>query len=203
MATFDLKLTGIETLKPLIAFCEPKLLAKAVQGGIRYAAKAGATQAAKSVTARYNIKSSRVKQDIKGPWITQGQATIAFSRRPPTLNQYGLTPGRRGGPQPGLGHAMGWGKPSPKGKPSTARIFKGEARQTYRGAFLVKGIPMRFIKAKSKFEVLYGPSVGAEIFGKGRYAPVIKAEVQQRIQEQFITGMQRVLDSAARGYGKP
>ena len=203
MPSIDLKITGIETLKPLLKFTNPKLLAKAVQGGIEYGSKAGATQAAKSVTSRYNIKSGRVKQDIRGPWITQGQATIAFSRRPPTLNKYGLTPGRRGGPQPGLGQGMGWGKPSPKGKPITARIFKGGQRQTYRGVFLVKGLPMRWVKAKSKFELIYGPSVGAEIFGKGRYAPVIKAEVQQRIQEQFITGMQRVLDSAARGYGKP
>lgn len=40
--TVDLQLSGLETLKPLLAFTDPKLLAKAVKGGIKYAAKAGA-----------------------------------------------------------------------------------------------------------------------------------------------------------------
>jgi hypothetical protein len=199
--TVDLQLSGLETLKPLLAFTDPKLLAKAVKGGIKYAAKAGATQAAKSVASRYTIKSARIKQDIKGPFIYGDTATLVFSRRPPTLNQFSLTVGKRGGTQPGLGHAMGWGKPSPKGKPITAKIFKDGQRQTYRGVFMVNGLPMRYIRAKNKFEVAYGPSIGSDIFGTGRYATTIRAEVTTRMNEQFITGMQRVLDSASRGYG--
>jgi hypothetical protein len=198
--TVDLQLSGLETLKPLLAFTDPKLLAKAVKGGIRYAAKAGATQAAKSVASRYTIKSARIKQDIKGPFIYGDTATLVFSRRPPTLNQFSLTVGRRGGPQPGLGQGRGWGKPSPKGRAITAKIFKDGQRQTYRGAFMVKGIPMLYIRAKNKYEVLYGPSIGSDIFGSGRYATTIRAEVVTRMNEQFITGLQRVLDSASRGY---
>jgi len=200
--TVDLQLSGLETLKPLLAFTDPKLLARAVKGGIKYAAKAGATQAAKSVASRYTIKSARIKQDIKGPFIYGDTATLVFSRRPPTLNQFSLNAGRRGGPQPGLGQGMGWGKPSPKGKPITAKILKDGQRQTYRGAFMVKGIPMRFIRATGKYQVLYGPSIGSDIFGSGRYAPTIKAEVTARMNEQFITGIQRVLDSASRGYSR-
>jgi len=200
--TVDLQLSGLDTLKPLLAFTDPKLLAKAVKGGIKYAAKAGATQAAKSVASRYTIKSARIKQDIKGPFIYGDTATLIFSRRPPTLNQFSLITGRRGGPQPGLGQGMGWGKPAPKGKPITARIFKGGQRQTYRGAFMVNGLPMRFIRAKNKYEVLYGPSIGSDIFGSGRYASVIRSEMTTRMNEQFITGMQRVLDSASRGYSR-
>jgi hypothetical protein len=196
--TVDLHLTGLEPLKNIT---DPKLLAKALKGGISYAAKAGITQSAKSIASRYTIKSARIKQDIKGPFIHGDTATLLFSRRPPTLNQFSLTVGKRGGPQPGMGQGMGWGKPSPKGKPITARIFKGEARQSYRGAFMVKGIPMRYIRATGKYQVLYGPSIGSDIFGKGRYAAVMKAEITTRMNEQFITGMQRVLDSAARGYG--
>jgi hypothetical protein len=199
--TVDLQLTGLETLKPLLAFTSPKLLAKAVKGGISYAAKAGKTQAAKSVASRYTIKSARIKQDIKGPYIRNDEATLYFSRRPPTLNQFSLTAGKRGGPQPGLGRGMGWGKPSPKGKPITAKIFKEGQRQTYRGLFMVNGLPMRYIRATKKFEVEYGPSIAGDIFGKGRYAAVMKAEIAARMNEQFVTGMQRVLDSAARGYG--
>lgn len=200
--TVDLQLSGLETLKPLLAFTDPKLLAKAVKGGIKYAAKAGATQAAKSVASRYTIKSARIKQDIKGPYIRNDEATLYFSRRPPTLNQFSLTAGKRGGPQPGLGRGMGWGKPAAKGKPIAARIFKEGQRQTYRGAFMVKGIPMRYIRATGKYQVLYGPSIGSDIFGSGRYAPTIRAELATRMNEQFITGLQRVLDSASRGYSR-
>jgi hypothetical protein len=197
--TVDLQLSGFEKLS---AITDPKLLDKAVKGGIKYAAKAGATQAAKSVASRYTIKSARIKQDIKGPFIYGDTATLVFSRRGPTLNQFSLSPGRRGGPQPGLGQGMGWGKPAPKGKPITAKIFKDGARQTYRGVFMVNGLPMRYIRARNKFEVAYGPSVGGDIFGTGRYATVIRSEMTTRMNEQFITGMQRVLDSASRGYGK-
>ena len=197
--TIDLQLSGLE---PLQNITDPKLLAKALKGGISYAAKAGKTQAAKSVASRYTIKSARIKQDIKGPFIYGDTATLLFSRRGPTLNQFSLTPGRRGGPQPGLGRGMGWGKPSPKGKPITAKILKEGQRQTYRGLFMVNGLPMRYIRAKKEFEVAYGPSIAGDIFGKGRYAAIIKAEIAARMNEQFVTGMQRVLDSAARGYGK-
>lgn len=196
----DLQLSGAQTINPLIAFTDPKLLAKAVKGGLSYAAKAGKTQAAKSVAARYTIKSARIKQDIKGPFIYGDTASLVFSRRPPTLNQFSLTIGRRGGTQPGLGRGLGWGKPSPAGKPITARILKEGQRQTYRGVFMVNGLPMRYIRAKHKFEVAYGPSIGSDIFGTGRYATVIQSELTTRMNEQFITGLQRVLDSASRGY---
>jgi hypothetical protein len=196
--TVDLQLSGFEKLANIT---DPKLLAKAVKGGIKYAAKAGATQAAKSVASRYTIKSARIKQDIKGPFIYGDTATLVFSRRGPTLNQFSLSPGKRGGTQPGLGRGMGWGKPSPKGKPITAKIFKDGQRQTYRGAFMVNGLPMRYNRATGKYQVIYGPSVGSDIFGTGRYATTIKAEMTTRMNEQFITGMQRVLDSASRGYG--
>ena len=86
-----------------------------------------------------------------------------------------------------------------------ARIFRDGQRQKYPGTFLITGvngatIPVRSVNGRLK--AVYGPSIGSDIFGRGRYATVIQAEVSQRINEQFITGMQRVLDSAARGYGK-
>ena len=199
--TLDLQLSGLKSLDPMMEFTNPKLFAKALKGGISYAAKAGITASSKAVTARYNIKAARVKQDIKGPFIRNDTATLIFSRRPPTLNQFGLTPGARGGKQPGLGQGMGWGKPSPKGKPLTARIFKDSPRTTYPRAFIQRGLPFTVGK-HGKLRVLYGPSVGSDIFGNGRYAVVIRSEVTARMNEQFITGMQRVLDSAARGFTK-
>ena len=202
---FTLELSGMNSFDPLLEFTNPKLYAKAVKGGIRYAAKAGVVQAAKSVGQRYSLKAARIKSDIRVSSITADQATLIFKRRPPTLNQFGLSVGKRGGPQPGLGRGKGWGKPKPKGRPITARILRGGQRQKYPGTFLVAGendaiIPVRVIKGKLK--AVYGPSIGSGIFGRGQHSAVIQAEVSQRINEQFIAGMQRVLDSAARGYGK-
>jgi len=199
----NLELSGIKSFDPMLEFTNPKLYAKAVKGGIRYAAKAGVVQAAKSVGARYNLKAGRIKEDIRVSAISGDQATLVFRRRPPTLNQFGLSLGKRGGPQPGLGQGMGWGKPKPKGKPISAKIFRDGPRQAYRGAFLITGrngatIPVR--SKGGKLVAIYGPSVGSDIFGRGRYSALIQAEVGQRINEQFITGMQRVLDSASRGY---
>ena len=202
---FSLELSGMNSFDPLLEFTNPKLYAKAVKGGIRYAAKAGVVQAAKSVGQRYSLKAARIKEDIRVSSITADQATLIFKRRPPTLNQFGLSPGKRGGPQPGLGYAKGWGKPKPKGRPITARIFRDGQRQKYPGTFLITGvngatIPVRSVNGRLK--AVYGPSIGSDIFGRGRYAGVIQAELSQRINEQFITGMQRVLDSAAKGYGR-
>ena len=196
----DLQVSGFEALK---AVTEPKLYDKAVAGGIRYAAKAGITQSAKSVGQRYNLKAARIKEDIRISAIRNDEATLVFRRRPPTINQFGLSLGKRGGPQPGLGQGKGWGKPKPKGKPISARIFKDGQRQTYTGAFLITGrngasVPVR--SKGGKLVAIYGPSVGSDIFGRGRYSALIQAEVGARINEQFITGMQRVLDSASMGY---
>ena len=198
----QLQTSGLDALK---AVTDIKLFDKAIAGGIKYASKAGIVQAAKSVGQRYNLKAARIKEDIRISSINKDQATLLFRRRPPTLNQFGITLGKRGGKQPGLGRGMGWGKPSPAGRPISARIFKGGPRQAYGNAFMVTGpngqaIPVRSVNGKLK--AIYGPSVGSDIFGRSRHAAVIQAEVATRINEQFITGMQRVLDSASRGYTK-
>ena len=130
----------MNSFDPLLEFTNPKLYAKAVKGGIRYAAKAGVVQAAKSVGQRYSLKAARIKSDIRVSSITADQATLIFKRRPPTLNQFGLSVGKRGGPQPGLGRGKGWGKPKPKGRPITARIFRDGQRQKYPGTFLITGV---------------------------------------------------------------
>lgn len=184
----DLQLTGLE---PLQNVTDPKLLAKALKGGISYAAKAGVTQAGKSVSSRYNIKSSRVKADIRGPYISGNQASLFFSRRPPSAIQYG-------------------GKDNGKGL--SISVFKGQRVNVARG-FIMKPGPKAGTKAgkpwqritparNSKLRFVYGPSLGSVALGSGRHAATIKNEITTRMNQQFITGMQRVLDSAARGYGK-
>ena len=46
-----------------------------------------------------------------------------------------------------------------------------------------------------------GPSVGSIVAGHSRLGPTLRAETETLIRERFIAGFQRVLDSAARGYG--
>ena len=186
----DLQLTGTNSLDPMLELTNPKLFAKALKGGVNYAAKAGATQAGKSVSARYNIKSSRVKADIRGPYVRGDQAVIFFSRRPPSALQYG---GRD------------------NGKGLSISVFKGQ-RVFIPRAFIMKPGPRAGAKAgkpwqritadsRSKLRFVYGPSIGSVIFGTGRHATAIKAELTTRMNEQFIKGVERVLNSASRGYG--
>lgn len=196
----DLQLTGVEDLLKLKAFTDPKLYEKALQGGLKYASGSVPTAAAKSIRQEYTIPSARVKQDIKGPFIRGDEATLIFSRKPPTLVQFGFNPGKRGGPQPGLGQGKGWGKPKPKGKPASAKILRAGARLSYPNTFLAKGLPFTRLKT-GKLKVEHGPSTGSIFLGRSQFGDQFRAEVQARMNEQFIKGVQRVLDSAARGYG--
>lgn len=195
-----LDLSGLSQLQQMQAALAPATFLKARTAGLRYAAKATPPAVAKAITTRYNISSARVKQDTKGPFIANETATLVFSRKPPTLLQYGFNPGKRGGTQPGLGQGLGWGKPQPNGKPATAKILKSGARIAGQGVFLIKGLPFTRI-AGGKITVAHGPSVGSLFLGQSKYGTIIRSEVNTRINTQFITGMQRALDSAMRGFG--
>jgi len=195
----DIKLTGLESLNRMRAFLDPKTIDKAMAGGVRYAAKAAGPAVAKQTTSYYNIKSGRVKDDTRGPYISNGgqSAQLYFSTRPPTLNQFGFRPGTRGR-QAGMGRGLGWAAPSPKGKAGAATIVKG-LKQSYPGTFMLNGLPFRQGKG-GKLTVVYGPSIGKIYMGKGGHAANIQSAVDARINEQFVKGFQRVLDSASRGY---
>lgn len=207
MARLTVELTGLDGLQKMQQFLNPALFKKAQQGGVSYAAKAVPPAVAKGITASYNITSSRVKKDISGiRFAGDGQsASIGFSRRAPTLTQFKPNPGRRGGPQPGLGRGMGWGSPKPAGKPVTATIIKAKGRQSFPGAFIATGANGNRLVLRREGERLrgvYGPSIGSIFLGQSAIGPTLRADVQARISEQYIKGFQRVIDSAARGYAK-
>ena len=207
MASVSLSLAGIDQLKRLQAFLDPKLYDKATKGGISYASKAVPPAVAKGISSGYNITSRRVKQDISRVRFADGgqSAVIGFSRRPPTLAQFKPNPGSRQ-PQPGLGRGMGWGKPTKAGKPLTATIIKGKGRQIISGAFMATGASANRLVLRrtgnGSLQGVYGPSTGSIFLGNSAIGPELRADVQTRINEQFIKGYQRVLDSAARGFGK-
>ena len=190
----------------MMEIVDPKNFAKWSAEGVRYAAKSVPPAVAQGIVAAYNLRSARVKQDIKPPRIASdgSSATIAFKRRPPTLIQFEPNPGRRG-PQPGLGRGLGWGPAKPAGKPLAVTIIKGGGRQSIRNAFIAAGANGNRLvfkrKADGALEALYGPSIGSIYGGKSAIGEQLRSDVQARIHQQFIVGFQRVLDSASRGYG--
>lgn len=208
MASITIDISGVEGLSAMRAFLDPKLYDKALRGGISYASKAVPPAVAKGIRAEYAISSARIKQDISPIQFGSGgqTATIRFSRRPPTLTQYGARPGTRATGQRGLGRGMGWSQPSRPGRPVTAIKLKREGRKPEQGAFIATGlngnqVVLRRSSDGSKLYGVYGPSIGSIYLGRSAIAQQLQADVSIRINEQFIRGVQRVLDSAARGYG--
>jgi hypothetical protein len=204
MASISLSLAGIDQLQRLKAFLDPKLYDKALRGGITYGSKAAPPAVAKGITASYSLSAARVKKDISRTQFVDGGQTalIKFSRRPPTLTQFKPKAGTRY-PQPGLGQGLGWGKPVKAGKPITAVINRSKGRQAFDGAFFAQGLNSNSLVLRKgsngRFYGVYGPSVGSMFLGNSAIGPQLRDDVQKRIQEQFIKGFQRVLDSAKRG----
>lgn len=203
------QLDGIDQLQRMRLFLNARLYDKAMRGGISYAAKSVPPAVAKGIRADYGLTSARIKQDISRIRIDPGgqSASIGFSRRPPTLSQYGARPGTRGTGQRGLGRGKGWTAPTKPGKPLTALVMRSTGRQPVRGAFMIRGnsgnqIVVRAIGqgATRRLVSVYGPSIGAIFLGNSASSKQLQADVQLRINDQFIKGFQRTLDSAARGY---
>jgi hypothetical protein len=204
--TLELGISGLDQLRKMQAFLDPELMLKAQRGAVSYAAKAVPPVVAKGIGASYFIKAARIKQDISSVRIEPGgtTATIKFSRRPPSLLQYGAKPGTRGH-QPGLGRGLGWGKANPAGKAVTATVLRSAGRKKQAGAFIAMGRSGNQVvfrrDSTGKLHGVYGPSIGSIFLGKSQIAEQLQSAVRLRINEQFIVGFQRVLDSAARGYG--
>jgi hypothetical protein len=206
MAKLTLELSGLDQLQKMQAFLAPETFAKAERGAVSYAAKSVPPVVAKGIGASYYIKAGRIKQDISGVRIDPGgtSATIKFSRRPPTLIQFGAKPGKRGS-QPGLGRGLGWGPAKPAGKPLTATILRSDGRKARPGAFIATGQSGNQVvlqrRTSGALVGVYGPSIGSIFLGKSRIADQLRMAVQARINEQFVTGFQRALDKASKGYG--
>ena len=208
MSLIRLEITGLDQLAKIRQTLGPELLAKATRAGVRHAAAGVAPKVGKSIAESYGIPSRRVRQDVRGVRIAPDgmSATVGFSRRPPTLTQYGAKPGTRSTGQPGLGRGLGWGKPTKPGKPLSALVLRADGRQPVAGAFLATGRSGNRLVLRrgrgGKLEALYGPSVGSIFAGGSKIGPVLRAETELLISQRFIAAFQRTLDSAARGYGK-
>ena len=206
MAGLSMSISGLDRLQQMQAFLNPATFAKAQRGGVAYAAKSVPPVVAKGIGAAYNIRAGRIKQDISSVRVDPdgASATIKFSRRPPTLIQFGAKPGKRGS-QPGLGRGLGWGKAKPAGKPLTALVVRADGRKARPGAFIAIGKSGNQVvlrrRTSGKLIGVYGPSIGSIFLGTSTISDQLQFAVKARITEQYVTGFQRVLDSASRGYG--
>jgi hypothetical protein len=206
MAKISFTIDGLDRLASMQRFLDPKLYDKASRSAIQYAGKAVPPAVAKGVTQAYNIKSARVKQDISRVRVEDGgrAAVVGFSRRPPTLIQYGAKPGTRGTGRRGLGRGMGWTPPAKPGKSLTAMTLRSKGRQKIEGAFIARGASGNELvlqRQGDRLKALYGPSIGSIFLGRSDISERLKADVQQRISQQFVTGFERALRADARGFG--
>jgi hypothetical protein len=188
MAAFSLQinLDGQEKLSAMTALLSPATFERALKGGTQYAAKATPPAVSKAVGGRYTWKAGDIKGDIKGPTFSDGgtTATLRLSRRARTAAVFG-------GRQTARGYSFA--------------IYRGQ-RETFRRGFLAPGkqgtlLPFyREGKARYPINVIHGPSLGSVFLGNSRYGTVMKKEVETRMAEQFIKGIERELKRKQRGF---
>jgi hypothetical protein len=206
MANVRFQIDGLDELVAMYEGISPRALDKASRSAIRYASKAVPPAVAKGITSSYGIKSARVKQDISRVRIEQGgqAAVVGFSRRPPTLMQYGAKAGTRGTGRRGLGRGRGWSPPAKPGRPLTAMTLKARGRQKVPGAFIARGNngnQLVLQRQGDRLKALYGPSVGSIFLGRSEVGEQLRSDVEQRVSQQFVTGFERALKADARGFG--
>ena len=189
MAGFNLtiSLDGQNQLTAMQAFLSPATFERALKGGTQYAAKATPPAIAKAVGARYTWKAGDIKsKDIKGPRFTDGGTTaiLNLSRRPRTAAAFGGRQIKRG---------------------YSFAIFRGQ-RETFTRGFLAQGkqgiqLPFnRLGKERYPIDVIHGPSLGSVFMGDSKFGAVMQKEVEARMSEQFIKGIERELARKRRGY---
>lgn len=183
MAGVSFTIAGDDRLDAMLELLKPGQFRKAQAAGLKYGGRAGKTAAAKETSARYAIPSSRIKQDIRDPRMI-GETTIEFrfARRPPGLINFSARQTKSG---------------------VTFAIFRGQ-RQSAPGAFIATGqggnkqVFSRRGAARLPIQTWYGPSVGSVIMGDSRHGPQIREAVVERVNEQYLKGVERYLSSLAR-----
>ncbi|MFO0001866.1 MAG: hypothetical protein ACK559_12125, partial [bacterium] len=111
--------------------------------------------------------------------IAGDQATMIFSRKPPSALLYGGKDAMR----PGRG--------------LTVMIQRGQRKPVARG-FIVRsgslqGKPFQRVsnEPNAKLRFVSGPSIGSIVLRNSAFGQLIRTELQLRMNEQFIKGYQR------------
>ena len=185
MIRFDVESEGLDLL---LQFTDPALHRRAIKAGLKNAARGVRTLAGKEIGARYNLKSARIKDDIKGPRFRAGDTEVefGFSLKPPTLSpSYGYR-------DTGKGLR---GKVFRSG--STQRVARGFQMVGEKGSATALGWRRVNARGRLPIEVLHGPSVGSIALGKGRFSDDLQQAMGDRAMEQFTKGVENALARAA------
>jgi hypothetical protein len=208
-----LQLDGLDQLNAMQRFLAPATFEACQKAAIRSAGKVAATAVAQQVVKYYNIKSARVKREdvIRGPYFDNGgqSARLYFSRRPPSVLQYGGRDAGVRGYQKGLGRGKGWARPSTKGKGLSVQVIKGGGRKDIKAGFMARAKGGGFVippkplirRRDGKLAFLYGPSIGSIYLGRSIKGDDIRSAVNQRINDAFTKGYDKELGRINRGYG--
>jgi hypothetical protein len=185
VVSVNIETQGLDAMQAILA---PAQFRKNVTAGLRYAARGAKLTSAKEIGQRYAIAAARIKQDIRTPVVGNSELRIGFGKRAPTVRAFGARPLARGG--------------------FSFTIFRGE-RETRRKGFILpvgEGVPVIRLKGqftrtgKPKLATVYGPSIGGIFTGESRFGDTIRQATTQKLQTQFITGLQRELARIARGF---
>jgi hypothetical protein len=174
----------------MIQFLQNKTYDRAVRDGLRYAGRGGKTTWSKEIGNRYSLAAARIKKDISNPAIHDASASmeIVFSRKPPSGIAYGAR-----GTQTSLSVA----------------IFRGPRIKINRGFMTRKGVPLKALPGPRRIpgrrgdlvynvKIVQGPSIGSIVLGQGEFSKDIQKTGLDRIQEQYLKGVDRSLRHQAR-----
>lgn len=183
MAAVTFTIAGDDRLDAMLELLKPGQFKKAQAAGLKYGGRAGRTAAGKETSSRYAIPSARIKQDISDPKMI-GETTVEFrfARRAVGLVNFSARETKAG---------------------VTFAIFRGQ-RQTAAGAFIATGksgnqqVFTRKGAARLPISTWYGPSVGGVIMGDSRHGPEIRKVIVERVNEQYLKGVERFLSAIAR-----
>lgn len=175
----DIKFDYRDAIRTLENAVDVRTYEKATMAGMKYGAKAGKTRMAKEITARYSLKSARVKQAISDPILIDGgrEAVLKVSRKSPTATTYGF---------------------KDNGRRVSGSFIKGRRVTISRGFAMVGGqgaglIYRRLRSTQYPIDVVHGPSVGSIAIGKGAFSEQIQRETHKRVAEQWVVGVERSL----------
>jgi hypothetical protein len=191
--TFDIEAAGLDNMKAIL---NPVGFTKTVNAGLRYASQGFNREAAKQIGTYYSLPARRITKDILKPRITDGEISVTFKRRGPTLRAYGAKPIRGGGMSFQV-FKDGGRQTRPPGSTFWIPAKMKNGDETYTDVLL----PFRRLgPGRTNITALFGPSIGSIFARDSQYGEQIRKPTIERTQTQFIKGIERELSRQARGY---
>lgn len=198
--TLDLtaRLTGDAELARMLSRLSSHDIPKAIEAGVRYAARSGKVAMAKELRAAgVPIPAARIKDDLDVE-VNGATANIWASSQPVSANRFKPRQTKKGLI---LTFYRGERTLIRSGYLQTVRAQRGRGKLAFKPA---QGRAYGYDRTRNKprkgMQFVFGLSI-ASIYLGGKHHARIQAAVEERIQERLETGILRAMGAAARGYG--